>query len=330
MTQSHKTPPNNTFRKPPTIVILGPTGAGKSAVAVELAKMLNGEVISCDSMQVYRGMDIGTATPSTEERCGIRHHLINVLSIHERYDANRFVRYAKSILSDLAGRKTPAIIAGGSGMYAKALVYGFDMQPSSPDIFEQVLNEYQKKDGKAKLQREVLKSVPEAPNDILDNPRRLQRAVEIIRLGGTPEFNTPKNRQKPLPGIVQFIIIPERQHFEKSLKHRTKSMISAGWISETSVLLESGLTETPTARQALGYSEIRQYLSGEIVSKDELCQRIITKTRQYARRQRTWFRHQHPGAIKLTADSTTTASDIASEISRSCYQVINNFFSNPT
>lgn len=297
-----------------SIVILGPTGAGKSSIAVELAKKVGGEVISCDSMQVYRQMDIGTATPTAEDCQGIPHHLINIMPIQEPYDADRFIRYAHSILDDLHKRQVPAIVAGGSGMYAKALIYGLKLPPSDPRVQQAILEELAQSGGEAALQDEVLVTHPGINPDILNNPRRLQRAVEIKRLGGDlKEYytNTPK---KPLPHFLQYIILPPPREFEQKLRQRTKAMLRRGWINETRDLLQAGLETTPTARQALGYPEIGDFLRGKTSSENELLEILITRTRQYARRQRTWFRHQHPGAVHLPLRPGTSVEHITEAI----------------
>ncbi|MFO7820900.1 MAG: tRNA (adenosine(37)-N6)-dimethylallyltransferase MiaA [Lentisphaeria bacterium] len=312
-------PESSANRYPFCIAVLGPTCSGKSPVALQLAEDLKGEILSCDSMQIYQGMDIGTATPSKPDLARIPHHLINDLDIHERYDAYRFVEHARNILTNLADRKpgTPVILVGGTGLYAKALIYNFAMHPSDQAVYQQVMSDFASGEGEGTLRREILKNYPNTPKTILDNPRRLMRAVEIMRLGANPLRERSKSKKqelRPLPNFHQFVLLPPPDIFNHNMLMRTRQMLESGWIEETRELLSQDLLNTPTARQALGYSEIVMYLRGEIKDRRELERRIASKTRKYARRQRTWFRRQHPGSYLLPLRPTCTTGRVAAAL----------------
>lgn len=302
---------------PQVIAILGPTCSGKSSIAVNIAERLGGQIISCDSMQIYKGMDIGTATPPPEVLKKITHHLVNELDIHQRYDAHKFVTKAKIILPQIACQhpNTPVVLVGGTGLYAKALIYGYDMQPSDRRVYQQVESEYAGGAGEKPLRKELLRAFPDISRSKLINPRRLMRSVEILRLNGDPRTGGQnKAARQVLPGWQQYVVMPPPNEWHRDLERRTRNMLENGWIEETAELVADGLLQTPTAHQALGYREIAAYLEGKITSKNDLYRQVLRKTRQYARRQRTWFRHQHPGAYVLSLRPGLPSTDIATAI----------------
>ena len=298
------------------IAILGPTCSWKSDVSVCLAEKLHTEVLSCDSMQVYRGMDIGTAKPGSKLRCRVRHHLLDILDISEPYNASEFVERAGKIIATLTANALLPILAGGTGLYAKALLYGLEMHPADRRLNQELCAEYQKPGGWDRLLAEIAAASPsvDCPRVFAANPRRLIRAVEVLRLTGTLPTLNPVAYTSALPGVRQFIIIPEPGLQRERITARTVKMLEQGWITEAEALLSKGLLQTPTAHQALGYRDIGDYLNGDIPDIDKLTATLITRTVHYARRQRTWFRHQHPGAEMLHVDKTTTASQIADHI----------------
>jgi len=279
-----------------TPVILGPTCSGKSAKAIEMALQLDAEIISCDSMQVYRGLEIGTAQPTFQEQCGIPHHLIGNLDISEPYDVNRFLAMAKAKLDELKAKGRQAIIVGGTGLYAKSLVYGHNLLPADVSIAKQIAQTPHRD-----LEAELLSAAgsrDKVPKDVLLNPRRLARAVEVLRITGRLAWELQSAYATPSPDFRQIIIMPELVPLRKRIKARTEKMIADGWIEEAQLAIGRGLMTTPTARQALGYREIDDFLSGRGPASNikELIDLIAMKTGQFARRQLTWFRHQHPGA----------------------------------
>jgi tRNA dimethylallyltransferase len=300
----------------PFIAILGPTASGKSALACELAAHLSADLISCDSMQVYRGLDIGTAKPSLMERQRIPHHLIDLLDIHEPWDANRHAVAARRLLDAARRAGRPVILVGGTGMYAKTVIYDLPLEPSDKHLaaeIEAVWREH----GAERLLAEVAACSRPLADKVGENPRRLLRTVEIIRLTGAP----PQWWQKTLnPGLVaapdwcQLILMPEPAYHRQAILERTQEMLGAGWIEEARRLYAHGLDQTPTARQALGYGAIRDYLDGRLASVAELTTRIGAQTWQYARRQKTWFRHQHPGARLVTLPTAPDRQRLVMEL----------------
>lgn len=283
------------------IAILGPTCSGKTEIAVRIAETLQGEIISCDSMQVYRGMDIGTATPTVEERRSIPHHLVDCLRIDAPWSVDRFLIFARKIIGELQSSNTPAVLVGGTGLYAKALIYNFEMPPSDESIAREVSAEYRTEEGRVRLTRELEYALPPGDNHpIPQNPRRFMRAVEVLRITGKPPWAFERARQTPLPGYRQFILMPEPAALKKRIVARVDRMLETGWIEETEQLLSCGLLSTPTARQALGYRDIAEYLRRGRTDHDSLRAQIISRTVKYARRQRTWFRNQHPDATVIS------------------------------
>lgn len=275
------------------LFILGPTASGKSSLAIDVAHACNGEIISCDSMQIYKHMTIGTAQPTLDEQQAVPHHLINELDISQPWDANRFSIKAKQLIQEIQNRHAIPIIVGGTGMYARSLAYQMPLQPSDKQLFQQICREYE--EGKEKeLQQELLAAGGTLHPDTLKNWRRLLRAVEVLRLTGKPPIQTEST---PLPQMMQWILLPDWQWLKQRISLRTQQMLEQGWIEETQHLIELGIEASPTAKQALGYRDIIQWLKQEPPqSIKQLQQTLETKTFQYARRQRTWFKKQHPGA----------------------------------
>ena len=287
---------------PPVLVLLGPTCSGKSALAMELAKRLDGEVISCDSMQVYRGLPIGTAQPTAQELAQVPHHLVACLEISRPWNANLFVPEAKRRIDDIAARGRRPIVVGGTGLYARALCYDFQLLPSDPSMAAELREASATEDGCARL-REELAGVGPLPEDLSRNPRHLARAVEVFRLTGKPPWQLRSRSEKPLEPYRQFCLLPNFEALKARIRRRTAAMVANGWIDECRKALEMGLANAPTAWQALGYRDIAEYLDGRgPVTVAELTELLANRTIQYARRQLTWFRHQHPGACFLNFD----------------------------
>ena len=302
----------------PCIAVLGPTCSGKTAVALEIAQRVGGEIVSVDSMQVYRGMDIGTAKATPEERLLVPHHLIDILDIHEPYDAFRFVEHARRAMEEIHARGRVTILVGGTGMYAKSLVYGHTMPPADRQVLAGLTREYHQTGGKEKLQAELNAASPEAARLLTPNPRRLLRAVEALRLGASVPFG-PVTARAAKRGFLQFVLLPPAGELRASIVGRTESMLAHGWLDEARQLAAMGLPRTPTARQALGYAEVLAFLGGSGGSLADLRQAVVQRTWQFARRQRTWFRHQHPGAFLLTLRPAVECSRVADAI-LSCWR----------
>ncbi len=293
------------------IGIFGPTCCWKSETAVAVAKNIGGEIVSCDSMQVYRGLEIGTAQPSRAEQGIVPHHLIGCMEIDERYDVNRFMELAKAAIDGIHARGLRAVVVGGTGMYARALAYGHTLLPSDEAVFESVKRQLED-GGRDVLEAELINAAggrENVPKDILLNPRRLIRACEVLRIAGNVPWEIHGGENAAAPSIRQFILLPELELLKGRIRARTARMIDAGWIEETQRAVGKGLMQTPTARQALGYSEIAAFLDGRGPDTvDELATLLVSKTIKYARRQFTWFRHQHPGAAMLSVASAEEAA----------------------
>jgi len=275
---------------PLPIFIAGPTASGKSALALHLAEQLNGEIISVDSMQVYRGLDIGTAKPSLEEQQRIQHHLIDVSELTESFDAARFCQLATIALKEIQGRGHVPIFCGGTGLYFKAFLEGLGEAPPSDKNLRAQLET-------TPLQSllEELKTSDPITYEKIDrqNPRRVVRAIEVIRLTGKPysaqraRWTAPEQNQSPnLFGLQR-----DPADLRERIDRRVDEMFRNGLVEETRRLLDSGLERNPTAMQAIGYRQVVEHLKGER-SLPETIELVKIKTRQFARRQMTWFRRQ--------------------------------------
>ena len=279
------------------IAILGPTCAWKSEIGLRLAEACGGEIVSCDSMQIYRGLPIGTAQPGAAELARVPHHLIAELDIHEPYDANRFVQRAKNALEDIYARGKTAFLVGGTGLYARSLIYGFELLPADPTVFKALEAELAMEGGRERLMERLAAYGDAIPEDVRLNPRRLLRACEVLSLTGKPPWVQAKKFDKPDPSYKQYCLIPVLSMLKERIRRRTALMLKNGWLEEADWADRNGLLQTPTARQALGYAEVIDYLRhGLKGGLPALCEILTNRTVQYARRQVTWFKHQHPGA----------------------------------
>jgi tRNA dimethylallyltransferase len=298
------------------IWIAGPTGVGKSAVALELATRIGGEIVSVDSMQVYRGLDIGTAKPSAADRARVTHHLIDVIDLNERFDAARFAAMAGPAIQAIQdGRRTP-ILCGGTGFYFRALSTGVGAgPPADPDLRAQLEGTSQEE-----LLRELRESDPASFERIeRANRRRVIRAIEVIRLTGRPfsDFtSTSPDVRAGGEAIRGCFLVRSDADLRARIDRRVDTMFATGLVEETRRLLACGLRENAVALQALGYRQVVEHLNGER-SLESTVALVKTKTWQFARRQKTWFRHQfHLPWLLLEPDEpvTTTALRLLNEL----------------
>jgi tRNA dimethylallyltransferase len=286
------------------VFIAGPTGVGKSEIAFALAEKIGGEIISVDSMQVYRGLDIGTAKPNAAERKKIPHHLIDICELTENFDGAQFIRLAQKAVEEIQARGCVPIFCGGTGLYFKAYLSGLGEAPSAnPELraeletlpFEKLLQELREKDSATyeKIDKE--------------NPRRVIRAIEVIRLTGK-KFSEQRadwqsKVQSPKSKVIYcFTRAPADLHAR--INARVDEMFRRGLVAETEQLLKRGLEQNKTAMQAIGYRQVVEHLRGErdLATTIEL---VKTKTRQFAKRQLTWFRRQlDPEWIELKPDES--------------------------
>lgn len=278
---------------PKILVIVGPTASGKTCMAVELAQRHNGEVISADSMQIYRTMDIGTAKPTKEEMGGIPHHMIDVADPEEDFSVARYVEMAARCVDDVLERGKLPIVAGGTGLYIDSLLSGRTFAPFSPDsaLRGELERELAEKGGQAML--EALAQVdPEAAQRLHPNDhKRIVRALEVYR--STGKTITQHNREtQAIPPRYNALTIglafQDRQAMWRRIDQRVDEMVAAGLEDEVRRLLTSGISPKCTAMQAIGYKEFTQALSGEMTWQ-EATDVVKLRSRQYAKRQLTWF-----------------------------------------
>lgn len=280
------------------IVIMGPTASGKSAMALELARQYGGEIVSADSMQLYRDLPVGTAQPTAAERKLVPHHLVGIFDLDVRSDVYTYCELAERAVADILARGKVPVVVGGTGLYLRALLYGLDPLPGDAALKRELDRQYDDPGRLSELRARLEELGDGAVTAKFgNNRRRLVRALEVRLLTGRSILElqaAQENRlRRPLALARKLEWPPEL--LKERIARRTEEMLRAGWIEEARRVLARGLLETPTAHQALGYRLIGQYLAGEF-SRDELKERIVTATWQYARRQRTWFRHNHPEA----------------------------------
>ena len=274
------------------LCVVGPTASGKTALAVELAKELNGEVVSCDSMQIYRRMDIGTAKPTAEEMQGVRHHMIDIIDPTEDFSVSRYCQLATPIVDDILARGKTVIIAGGTGLYVDSLIRGNDFAPIPATGHRQLLEQQIAEDGIEPLLAQLQAVDPEAAQRSQGNPRRIVRALEVYLETG--ETITAHNlKTQAIPPRYQPIWIgldfEKRQDLYNRIDLRVEVMLQMGLLQEIRQLLDSGIPENATAMQAIGYKEFVDALAGRCSVETAVTQ-VQQSSRRYAKRQLTWFR----------------------------------------
>ena len=305
----------------PIICLAGPTASGKTALAVELAKALNGEVVSCDSMQVYKYMDIGTAKPTLDEMQGIPHHMIDVADPREDYSVSRYCRDASPIVEDIASRGKTAIIAGGTGLYMDSLIRGNDFAPFPSTGVRERLERQADAEGMDAM-RAWLKDIdPEAEVRIQDR-KRLLRALEVYLETGETITEHNRRTQAIPPRFTPLWLgldFENRQTLYDRIDLRVTKMLEAGLLEEIQTLLQSGVPDTATAMQAIGYKEFAAALEGkETVAS--AADSVRQSSRRYAKRQLTWFRRNKSIHWLVRKDNTG-----AEEIFQSARQIIQEF-----
>lgn len=277
----------------PPLYLAGPTASGKSVVALLLARELNGEIISVDSMQVYRGLDIGTAKPTAAERATVPHHLIDVADLHESFDAARFVELARQAEGEIQARGRVPIYCGGTGLYFKALLDGLGAAPPGDASVRAKLEARPLAD--LLLELAAKDPVTFARID-RQNPRRVVRALEVIQLTGLP-FSSQRADWGASGGAVTmarfFMLERDQEELKRRIDERVEGMFRAGLVAEVEQLRRQGLGDNRTALQAIGYRQVMEHLAGERSLADTIAL-VKQKTRQFAKRQLTWFHHQSP------------------------------------
>jgi len=270
------------------IAIIGPTASGKTSLSIELAKSYNTEIISADSRQIYKGMDIGTAKPTIEEMDGVKHHFIDSVDIDHQYNAGQYEQDALAIINQLFETKDVVILVGGSGLYINAVLFGIDPFPEIPKEIRLKVLHFYKENGLQALRDEVRKLDPKFFLEVdLDNPRRLMRALEVCYATGEP-YSTFRNK-KPKERNFESIKIAykwDRELLYNRINERVDLMMEQGLIAEVQKLKPY---QNQVSLNTIAYKEIFDFLDGHI-SKERAVELIKQNTRRYAKRQMTWFR----------------------------------------
>lgn len=278
--------------KPKVVVICGPTASGKTALSIELAKRIGGEIVSCDSMQIYQDMTIGTAKPTVEEMDGIKHYLIDFVPPNRRYSVADFKKDAKQAIQEILARGKVPIIVGGTGLYVNSLIYEIEYSEMEHDEkYRKQLEERAKQEGLEKLYEEAVKIDKQAMEKVSKNDqKRILRVLEIYhQTGKTKTQQERESRQKkPEYDYRIFGITMDRQKLYERINLRVDLMIKQGLIQEVQSLIQK-YDAFPTAMQGLGYKEVVEYLNGTL-TKEEMIEKLKMETRRYAKRQLTWFR----------------------------------------
>ena len=305
----------------PIICLAGPTASGKTALAVALAQALNGEVVSCDSMQVYKFMDIGTAKPTLAEMQGVPHHMIDVADPREDYSVSRYCKDAAPIVEDIVSRDKVAIIAGGTGLYMDSLIRGNDFAPFPSTGVRERLERQADTEG-LEAMRSWLRSIdPEAEARIQDR-KRLLRALEVYLETGETITEHNRRTQALPPRFTPLWLgldFENRQSLYSRIDQRVTHMLEAGLLQEIRSLLQSGVPDTATAMQAIGYKEFVSALNGH-GTVEAAADSVRQSSRRYAKRQLTWFR-RNPAVHWLIREDETSGE----EIFRSARQIIQEF-----
>ncbi|MBE3098977.1 MAG: tRNA (adenosine(37)-N6)-dimethylallyltransferase MiaA [Planctomycetes bacterium] len=301
----------------PILVITGQTAGGKERLAVAVAARLGGEILSADSMKVYRGMDIGTAKPSAAERCAVPHHLLDVADPGETFSAARWLRLAEEAIAGVRARGGVPVVSGGTPLYLKALLEGMFEGPSADPGLRARLQSEADTLGTPALHARLTAVDPAAASRIHPNDlRRITRALEIWELTGTPisqlqkQWGRPRGRWRPLVVAIR----RDREDLTRRIRDRAERMLAAGLVEETRRLAArpEGLAHGP--RQALGYAEVLEFLAGRLAEAD-LADAIVAHTRQFARRQMTWL-NRFTDIVWLDAAPDTPTEALAGDVVR--------------
>ena len=271
------------------VVICGATATGKSDIAIEVAQSIGAEIINADSMQLYKGMDIGTAKLSIEERGGIPHHLLDILSVKEDSTVAWYQDLARKTISEIHGRNKHAVIVGGTGLYIKAILDDLNFPDTDPAIRARLESEALEFGTDSLFERLQVEDPAAALAIDRANTRRVIRALEVIEITGKSfTANLPREDSSRYPDAMQFGLVMEREHLRERIDQRVDQMWDKGFVAEVDKLIEDGILEGATAQRAIGYSSL---IASRVGTVSELEAKEETKraTRQYARRQETWF-----------------------------------------
>lgn len=296
--------------KPTIIVICGPTASGKTKLGIEVANKINGEIISADSMQIYKDMDIGTAKPTIEERKQAVHHLIDFIEPDKRYSVSDFKKDATNEIKNILKKNKTPIIVGGTGLYINSLIYNIEYNEIKVDLnYRKKLNELDNET----LYKKAMEIDEEATKKIsINDKKRIIRILEIYKSTGKNKTELEKeSRKEPEFNYKIFVLSMDREILYDRINKRVDKMINDGLIDEVKKLIEK-YKQFPTAMQGLGYKEVKYYLDGNY-TKEEMIEKVKQETRKYAKRQLTWFR-SYKDAIWLNASNKDNADIVINSI----------------
>ena len=306
--------------KIPVAVIAGPTGVGKTALSVKIAKLIDAEIVSADSMQIYKGMDIGTAKVTKEEMDGVVHHLIDVVTPFEKFSVCDYKELCKKTVMDITNRKKMPLLVGGTGLYIDSFLRDIDYSDTVVDTeYREYLEEVALEKGNEYLHA-MLENVDKKSAQTIhpNNVKRVIRALEFYKSTGFPiSQHNEMSKQKESPyNCVYICFIRDRENLYKRIDTRVDIMLEGGLVEETQSLVDMGLTSESTAMQAIGYKEIIPYIQGDI-SYDEAIENLKRSSRRYAKRQLTWFGNRDD-IIYINLDNYDDLEKCAKE----CAQII--------
>lgn len=292
----------------PVIAVVGPTAAGKSELSLTLARTLGGEVVNADSMQLYRGMDIGTAKLTTAERAGVPHHLLDIWPVTQAASVSEYQRLARQVIDAIRARGQTPILVGGSGLYVRAAIDRLQFPGTDPRVRDRLERELARI-GPAALHARLAAADPAAASVILPgNARRIVRALEVIELSGEPFSATLPDYESVYP-VVQLGISMPRAELDQRIADRVARMWQRGLVAEVRRLEAAGLRDGRTASRALGYAQVLRFLGGEC-TEAEAAEQTIAATRRFVRRQESWFRRD-PRVIWLASGGDLAARALA-------------------
>ena len=301
--------------KKKVIAVVGPTATGKTGLGIFLAKAFDGEILSCDSMQIYRGLPIGTAQPTPEERAQVPHHLIDFLPLEKDFSASDYVKEAGAVIDDLSSRQKLPILVGGTGLYSRALLCGFPFEEHCrEDTLRETLLKRAEQEGPMALYEELQKLDPHAASAIHpNNVKRVARALEYCTLTGelfSDQAKRSKEMERPYRSLELFLLYHDRELLYRRIEERVDVMLEQGLLEEAKMLFEfcGSSKRRPTAAQAIGYKELFPYFRGES-SLPEAVEQIKRESRRYAKRQITWFSRE-PDAVPLFLDDCQDREEV--------------------
>lgn len=306
-----------TDRPTPIVAIIGPTASGKTGLSLDLAERLGGEIVNTDAMQVYRGMDVGTAKLPLAERRGITHHLLDTQSVRDPATVAQFQEWARPLIARLREAGTPPILVGGSGLYTRAILDRFEFPATDPVVRGRLEGELAEVGARALHARLAAVDPAAAAGMEPDNGRRVVRALEVIELTGAPYAGALPELVYADPHTVQLAIEIDRPTLDARIEQRVRQMFADGFVAEVERLLDEGLAEGVTAPRAIGYRQVMAHLAGDL-TLEQAQEQTVFATRRFARKQLGWWRkdprivwldHDDPRLLETALSAVTATMD---------------------